>query len=80
MSWGRAVYSTFFSRTSTAVVTVVAAAFFLERGVSGLSDYAFDTINQGVSMHYFCFSRVSLGLNKLYLILSFSLSRNNGRT
>lgn len=49
MGFGSIIYRNVFSRTSTAALAVIGAAFFFERGVSEFSDYTFDSINKGVS-------------------------------
>ncbi|KAI2804635.1 Cytochrome b-c1 complex subunit 9 [Blomia tropicalis] len=47
MGFGSIIYRNVFSRTSTAALAVIGAAFFFERGVSEFSDYTFDSINKG---------------------------------
>ena len=47
MGLGGQIYNTFFKKSSTYFLTLVAGAFFFERFADHLSDTIFDSINRG---------------------------------
>lgn len=50
MSIQRMIYNTFFKRTSTFLLTIVAGAFIFERALDIGTDALFDSYNKGVSI------------------------------